>query len=78
VTELGDAPSSDDSDLREPVARGSIIGFVLAMAVCVILVLSVVLLLVVQPGKKAAPTKQPGSLCWDSAMQMEMPCAETR
>lgn len=50
----------------------------LAMAVCVILVLSVVLLLVVQPGKKAAPTKQPGSLCWDSAMQMEMPCAETR
>ena len=75
VPELGEGPSSGGSDLRDPVTRGSIVVLSLAMAVCVIVVLSVVLLLVVQPGKKSAPSKQPGSLCFDSAMQMEMPCS---
>jgi hypothetical protein len=45
------------------------------MAVCVIVVLSVVVLLVVQPGKKSTPSQHPGSLCFDSAMQMQMPCS---
>jgi hypothetical protein len=40
---------------------------------CVIVVVAVVLLLVIQPDKKPAPPK----LCYDSAMQMEMPCTTT-
>jgi len=48
--------------------RGSVVGFSLATAACIVVILAVVLLLIVQPGKKPAPT------CWDSAMQMEMPC----
>jgi hypothetical protein len=75
VPELGEEPSSGGSDLRDPVTRGSLVGLSLAMAVCVIVVLSVVVLLVVQPGKKSAPSQQPGSLCFDSAMQMQMPCS---
>jgi hypothetical protein len=76
-TELGEDPSPDGSDLQDPEVRAGIVWFSLAMAGCVIVVLIVVLLLVVQPSKKPAP-KQPGSLCWDNAMQMEMPCSPTR
>jgi hypothetical protein len=75
VPELGEEPSPAGSGHREPVVRGSIVGLSVAMAVCVIVVLSVVVLLVVQPGKKSAPSQQPGSLCFDSAMQMQMPCS---
>jgi hypothetical protein len=73
MSELGGDLTARGSDLREPVLRRSSVGFSLAMAACVIVVLAVALLLVVQPGKKSAPS-QPGSLCFDSAMQMEMPC----
>ncbi len=55
--------------------RGSIFWFSLAIAVCAIVVLSVVLLLVVQPSNKPAPIEKPRSLCWDNAMQMQMPCS---
>jgi hypothetical protein len=55
----------DDSDI--PGGRGVL--WVVTGA-CVIVVVAIVLLLVVQPGKKSAPPK----LCYDSAMQMEMPC----
>ncbi len=53
----------------------SIVVLSLAIAASAIVVLSIVVLLVVQPGKKSAPSKQPGALCFDNAMQMEMPCS---
>jgi hypothetical protein len=53
---------------------GRIVAFSLAIAVCVIMVASIVAVLVIQPGKKPA-SNQP-SMCWDSAMQMDMPCSE--
>ncbi len=77
VSELGGGPPSGGSDLRDPVTRGSIVGLSLALAACVVVVLAVVVLLVVQPSKKAAPLKPPGSLCFDSAMQMQMPCSSS-
>ena len=51
--------------------RGSVVGFSLATAACILVIVAVVVLLVVQPGKKSTPK------CWDSAMQMEMPCSAT-
>jgi hypothetical protein len=51
-----------------------LIVFALAMAACVMVVASVVLLLVVQPSSKPAPIQSP-SLCWDAGMQMNMPCS---
>jgi hypothetical protein len=77
VTEPDEESSRDDSELQDPEVRAGIVWFSLAMAGCVMVVLIVVLLLVVHPGQKPAP-KQPGSLCWDNAMQMEMPCSPTR
>jgi len=52
------------------------VGLSLALAACVIVVASIVVLLVVQPGTKSSPSRQPG-LCFDSAMQMEMPCSQS-
>ena len=75
VSESDAEMSPRGADLRDPVTRGSIVGFSLAVAACAIVVVSVVLLLVVQPSNKPAPIKQPTSLCWDSAMQMDMPCS---
>ena len=69
------SPVPADLDLRTRLPRRSIIGLALAIATCVIVVVAVVSLLVVQPGKK--PTPKPPSLCFDSAMQMEMPCSQT-
>jgi len=74
VAELDEEPSPDDSDLQDPdEVRAGIVWFSVAMAGCVMVVVIVVLLLVVHPSQK--PAQKPASLCWDSGMQMEMPCS---
>jgi hypothetical protein len=77
VPEPDEELSSRDPDVRDRVTRGSVVGLSLAIAVCLVVVVSVVVLLVVQPGKTPSPTQQSGSLCWDSAMAMEMPCSQS-
>ena len=76
VAEGGAEALSRGSDLDDGpvIQRGGVLVWVI-VAACLIVVSSIVLLLVVQPGKKSAPSNQPGSLCFDSAMQMEMPCS---
>ena len=54
----------------DPLIPGGRVVVWLVIAVCVLVVTSFTLLLVFKPGKKPASSK----LCWDSAMQMEMPC----
>jgi len=46
--------------------------FLAVIAVCLVVVVGSVVLLVVQPGKSSG--NQSGQ-CFDSAMQMEMPCS---
>jgi hypothetical protein len=76
VSEVDGEALSRGSDLEDDpvIARGGVVVW-LIIAACVIVVASILLLLVVQAGKKSAPSNQPGSLCWDSGMQMEMPCS---
>jgi hypothetical protein len=69
--EVSSRRSDDLRDFREPMTRGRIVAFSLAIAVCVIMVASIVAVLVIQPGNKPASN----NLCWDSAMQMDMPCS---
>jgi hypothetical protein len=54
----------------EPLIPGGRVVVWLVIAVCVLVIASFTLLVVFKPGKKPASSK----LCWDSAMQMEMPC----
>ena len=76
VTEPGAEVSRRASDLDDDpeIPRGRGLYWVV-IGSCVIVVVSIVLLLVVQPGTKPASGNQPGSLCYDSAMQMQMPCS---
>jgi hypothetical protein len=52
------------------------VGLALVVASCVVVVLAIVSLLVVQLGNTPA-SKPSSSLCFDRAMQKEMPCSQT-
>jgi hypothetical protein len=60
-----------DDDWTPP--RWHTIAWALAITACVLVAVGSVVLLVVQPGKSSSNPKQ----CWDSAMQMEMPCTSS-
>jgi hypothetical protein len=71
VAEADQQVSSRASDLEDdPLIPGGRVVVWLVITVCVLAVASFTLLVVFKPGKKPASSK----LCWDSAMQMEMPC----
>ncbi len=53
------------------------VAFSLIIAACLAVVVTGIVLLVVQPGNSS--TYHPGtSVCFDSAMQMNMPCSLTK
>jgi hypothetical protein len=74
VAEAEREVSTRESDFEDdPLIPGGRVVVWLVITVCVVVVASFTLLLVFKPGKKPASNK----LCWDSAMQMEMPCNVT-
>jgi hypothetical protein len=69
-----DLSIDDDLDDDEwTPSRWHNILWAVTIAACALVAVGAVVLLVVQPGKSSGNPKQ----CWDSAMQMEMPCASS-